>query len=88
MFFSLLKGHLFADGIGLVSHMVLRFLMGIYGRSRGSGGFRRVFVLADLDGILMRVLEVVGLFLMCFSWGSDGVPVECPTGIAYGISLV
>lgn len=58
--------------------------MGIYGRSRGSGGFRRVFVLADLGGILMGDLEVVGMFLMGFFWGSNGVPVECPSGIAYG----
>jgi len=47
--------------------------MGIYGRSRGSGVFRRVFVLADLGGILMRVLEVVGMFLLCFLWVSDRV---------------
>ena len=46
MFFSLLKGHLFADGIGLISHWFLWSLMGIDGRSRGSGEFRRVFVLA------------------------------------------
>ena len=30
VFLTLLKGHLFPDGIGLVSHMVLRVLMGIY----------------------------------------------------------
>ena len=66
MFFSLLKGHLFADGIGLISHWFLWRLVGICGRSRGSGGFRRVFVLADLGGILMGVLEVVGMFLLCF----------------------
>jgi len=50
VFFSLLKGHLFSDGIGLISHWFLCGLMGIDGRSRGSGGFRRVFVLADLGG--------------------------------------
>ncbi len=69
MFFSLLKGHLFSDGIGLVSHWFLWCLMGIYGRSRGSGGFRRVFVLADLGGILMGALEVVGMFLLGFLLG-------------------
>ena len=84
MLFSLLKGHLFADGIGLVSHWFLWCLMGIDGRSRVSGGFRRVFVLADLGGILMGVLEVVGMFLIGFFWCSGGVPVECPSGIAYG----
>ena len=47
--------------------------MGIYGRSRGSGGFSRVFVPADLGGILMGVLEVVGMFLMGFFWVSDRV---------------
>ncbi len=73
MFFSLFKGDLFSDGIGLVSHWFLWCLMGIYGRSRGSGGFRRVLVLADLGGILMGVLEVVGMFLMGFFWDSDGV---------------
>jgi hypothetical protein len=73
VFFSLLKGHLFSDGIGLVSHWFLWCLIGIYGRSRGSGGFRRVFVLADLGGILMGVLEVVGMFLMGFFWVSDRV---------------
>ena len=88
MFFSLHKGHLFADGIGLVSHWFLWCLMGIDGRSGGSGGYRRGFVLADLGGILMGALEVVGMFLLCFFWDSDGVPVECPSGIAYGISLV
>ena len=88
MFFSLLKGHLFSDGIGLISHWFLWCLMGIDGRSRGSGGFRRVFVIADLGGILMGALDVVGMFLMRFFWDSDGVPVECPSGIAYGISLV
>ena len=46
MFFSLLEGHLFSNGIGLISHLFLWIPMGIYGRSRGSGGFRRVFVLA------------------------------------------
>ncbi len=84
MFFSLLKGHLFADEIGLVSHWFLWCLMAIYGRSRGSDGFRRVFVLADLGGIMMGGLEVVSMFLMGFFWGSIGVPVECPSGIAYG----
>jgi hypothetical protein len=88
VFFSLLKGHLFSDGIGLISHWFLWSLMGIYGRSRGSDEFRRFFVLADLAGVLMRALEVVGMFLLCFFWDSDGVPVECPSGIAYGISLV
>ena len=47
--------------------------MGIDGRSGGSGGYRRGFVLADLGGILMGALEVVGMFLLCFFWGSDGV---------------
>ena len=73
MFFSLLKGHLFADGIGLVSHWFLWGLMGIYGRSRGSGGFRRVLVPADLGGILMRALEVSGMFLLGFLWEVDRV---------------
>jgi hypothetical protein len=73
VFFSLLKGHLFSDGIGLVSHWFLWCLMGIYGRSRGSGVFRRVFVLADLGGILMGSLEVSGMFLIGFFWVSDRV---------------
>ena len=34
MFFSLLKGHLFSDGMGLISHGVLRILMGIEVGSR------------------------------------------------------
>lgn len=84
MFFSLLKGHLFSDGIGLVSHWFLWCLMGIEGRSRGFMGIRRVFVLADLGGILMGVLMVSGMFLLGFLWDVDRVPVECPTGIAYG----
>jgi hypothetical protein len=88
VFFSLLKGHLFADGIGLVSHWFLLCLMGIYGLSRGSGGFRRVFVPADLGGILMAVLLGSCMFLMGFFWGSGGVLVQCPSGIAYGISMV
>ena len=73
MFFSLLKRHLFSDGIGLISHWFLWCLMGIDGRSRGSAGFRRVFVPADLGGILMVDLEVVGMFLMGFFWGSNRV---------------
>ena len=84
MFFSLLKGHLFSDGIGLISHWFLWCLMGIDGRSRGFMGIRRVFVLADLGGILMGVLMVSGMFLLGFLWDSDGVSVECPTGIAFG----
>jgi len=36
----------------------------------------------------MRVLEVVGMFLMRLFLNSGGIPVECPTGIACGISLV
>ena len=84
MFFSLLKGHLFSDGLGLVSPWCLWCLMGIDGRSGGSGGYRRVFVLADLGGIPMGVLEVLGMFLLGFLWDVDGVLVECPTGIAYG----
>jgi hypothetical protein len=73
VFFSLLKGHLFADGIGLVSHWFLWCLMGIYGRSRGSGGFSRVFVPADLGGILMGGLKVSGMFLLAFLWDVDRV---------------
>ena len=73
MFFSLLEGHLLPNGTGLISHWFLWCLIGIYGRSRVSGGFRRVFVLADLGGILMGVLEVVGMFLMGFFWVSDRV---------------
>ena len=66
MFLTLLEGHLLSNGIGLISHLFLWIPMGIYRRSRGSGGFRRVFVLAELGGILMGVLEVVGMFLMGF----------------------
>ena len=84
MVFPLLKRHLFSDGIGLISHWFLWCLMGIYGRSRASGGFGRVFVLADLGGIMMGVLMVVGMFLLGFLWGSRRVLIECPTGIAYG----
>jgi hypothetical protein len=84
VFFSLLKGDLFSDGIGLVSHWFLWCLMGIYGSSRGSYEFRRFFVLTDLGGILMGGLKVSGMFLMRFFWCSGGVPVECPSGIAYG----
>jgi hypothetical protein len=36
-------------------------------------GIRRVFVLADLGGILMGVLMVSGMFLLCFLWGSNRV---------------
>jgi hypothetical protein len=39
MFFSLLKGYLFSDGAGLISHCVLRMLMGIYGHKRSLMGF-------------------------------------------------
>ena len=88
MFFSLLKGHLFSDGIGLISHWFLWCLMGIDGCSRGFMGIRRVFVLADLAGILMGVLMVGGMFLLGFLWDSYGIlmgfRVECPTGIAFG----
>jgi hypothetical protein len=73
VFFSLLKGDLFSDGIGLVSHWFLWCLMGIYGRSRGSGVFRRVFVLADLGGILMGLLMVSGMFLLGFLWDVERV---------------
>ena len=84
MVFSLLKRHLFSDGIGLVSHWFLWCLIGIYGRSRVSGGICRVFVPAGLDGLLMGFLKVSGMFLMRFFWCSGGVPAECPSGIAYG----
>jgi hypothetical protein len=73
VFFSLLKGHLFSDGIGLISHWFLWGLMGIDGRSRGFMGIRRVFVLADLGGILMGVLMVTGMFLLGFLWDVDRV---------------
>jgi hypothetical protein len=80
VFFSLLKGHLFADGIGLISHWFLWCLMGIDGCSRGFMGIRRVFVLADLAGILMGVLMVGGMFLLGFLWDSDGVSGGMPYG--------
>ena len=88
MFFSLLKGHLLSDGIGLVSHWFLWGLMGHGARSRGSGEFRRVYELAGSGWALMGVLMVVGMFLLGFLWGSRRVLIECPTGIAYGILLV
>jgi hypothetical protein len=47
--------------------------MGIDGRSRGFMGIRRVFVLADLGGILMGVLMVSGMFLLGFLWDSYGI---------------
>ena len=72
MFFSLLEGHLFPDGIGLISHLFLWISMGIYGRSRVPDLLWKVFVLADLGGILMRVLMVSGMFLI----GFFGVLVE------------
>jgi hypothetical protein len=62
VFFSLLEGHLFSDGIGLASHMFLRFLVGIYGRSRGSGGIQRVCVIAGLDGYLMADMKISSMF--------------------------
>jgi hypothetical protein len=71
VFFSLLKGHLFADGIGLISHWFLWRLMGIDCRSRGFMGIRRVSVLAGLGGILMGVLMVSGMFLLGFLWDAD-----------------
>ena len=62
MVFPLLEGHLFSDGIGLVSHMFLRFLVGIYGRSRGSGGLGRILVLAGLGGVQMAFIRVSSMF--------------------------
>ena len=73
MFFSLLKGHLFSDGIGLISHWFLWGLMGNDGRSRSFMGIRRVFVLADLAGILMGLLMVSGMFLLGFLWDVERV---------------
>ncbi len=75
MFFSLLKGHLFSDGIGLISHWFLWCLIGNDGRSRGPMGIRRVFELADLGRILMRVLMVGDMFLLWFLWDVDRVLV-------------
>ena len=47
--------------------------MGIYGRSRDSGGIFRVLSFADLGGFLMGTLKVSGMFLSVFFWDSDRV---------------
>ncbi len=53
VFFSLLKGDLLPNGTGLISHGFLWGFMGIYGRSRDSGGICWVLLLADLGGVLV-----------------------------------
>ena len=47
--------------------------MGIYGRSRDSGGIFRVLSFADLDGVLMGTLKVSSMFLTVFFGDFDRV---------------
>ena len=88
MFFSLLKGDLLSNGIGLISHLFLRMLVGI---ALGVG-LVRPSVLPDVTLSWVASTEVLRerrfVFIGFSNLVSCGVPVECPAGIAYGISLL
>lgn len=84
---TLLKGNLFSDGIGLISHLVLCRCIGIYGACDPGG---RQWGPYDLRG-WVACLEAVLIGTLCSYWyfqmGSYGVSVECPSDIAFGISV-
>ena len=84
---TLLKGNLFSNGVGLISHVVLCRCIGIYGACDPG---RRQWVPNALRGWVAD-LEAVLIGTLCFYWyfqtGSYGVSVECPSDIAFGISV-
>ena len=89
VFLPLLEGHLFSNGIGLISHLVVWIPLGIYGRSWGSFRVWRFLLLADLEGLLWVVMKISGIFLIIFFWGNDAsFQWNALAGIAYGISMV
>ena len=64
---SLLKGYLFSNGIGLVSHRVLCYQVDIYCRSWVLVGFLRGLWNAALGGILKGLMIHSSTFLMIFN---------------------
>jgi len=88
MILTLLKGDLFSNGIGLISHWVICMGIGIYGACDPGG---RQWGPDALRGWVAD-LEVILIGTLCFYWyfqtGSYGVSVECPSDIAFGTLIV
>jgi hypothetical protein len=66
VFLSLLKGHLLADGVGLISHTVFGVSGGIYGRMRSMCSAEAVLLIADLSHGRERFILNSNIFLKGF----------------------